>query len=350
MSVSNHETPHLFLLQCGYLLSLFGLLMDKLDRIHQLHRLLASRSQPMASADMEAVLECSRATLMRDIDWLRNYMGAPIEYDHAQNGFYYDRRQGEFELPGLWLNAQELQSLLSMNQLLSSLQHGVLDNLIGPVRDRIEKLLHTRQLAGASLVNKVKLKPINNRRLPEDTYALVVQALAHNQVLSTEYHARRGAKGEQRLISPQRLVHYRDNWYCDAWCHNRQGLRSFSLDRMQSVALVNEASVQVSEEQLNAHYASSYGIFNGKASETAVLRFSAHAAQWVADEIWHEKQTAHWLSDGRYELTIPYHESPELMGEIMRWMPEVEVVAPMRLKTKLVELLTQALQVNRVDD
>lgn len=318
--------------------------MDKLDRIHQLHRLLASRKTPVSSMDMEAAMECSRATLMRDIDWLRNYMGAPIEYDHALNGYFYDRNQGEFELPGLWLNAQELQALLSMHQLLSSLQHGVLDNLIGPVRDRIDKLLQTRQLAGASLAAKVRIKPINARNLPEATYALVVEALAHEKQLTTEYHARRGAKGELRVLSPQRLVHYRDNWYCDAWCHNRNGLRSFSLDRMQSVVLSDEAGHQVSEDDLNEHYASSYGIFNGTASETAVLRFSAHAAEWVADEMWHPKQTGHWLADGRYELTIPYHESPELVGDILRWMPEVEVVAPMKLRNRVHEILRQALE------
>lgn len=317
--------------------------MDKLDRIHQLHRLLAARRTPISSAEMEKLLECSRATLMRDIEWLRSFMGAPIEYDHGANGFWYDRTHGEFELPGLWLNAQELQSLLSMNQLLSGLQHGVLDNLIGPVRDRIEKILHTRQLAGASLASKVRLKPTNVRRLPEATYALVIQALAQNNRLSMSYHARRGSKGEERVISPQRLVHYRDNWYCDAWCHKRDALRSFSLDRMQSVALVNVPSHALSDDELDAHYASSYGIFNGTASETAVLRFSAHAAEWVADEVWHPQQSGHWLDDGRYELTIPYHESPELVGEIMRWMPDVQVVAPMKLKNLIKTALEKSL-------
>jgi proteasome accessory factor C len=324
--------------------------MDKLDRIHQLHRLLAARRTPISSAEMEKLLECSRATLMRDIEWLRSFMGAPIEYDHGANGFWYDLSQGEFELPGLWLNAQELQSLLSMNQLLSGLQHGVLDNLIGPVRDRIEKILHTRQLAGASLASKVKFKPANMRILPEATYALVIQALSQNNRLSMTYHARLSNKREERIISPQRLVHYRDNWYCDAWCHKRDALRSFSLDRMQSVTVLSDTIYVLDEDTLNTHYASSYGIFNGTASEIAVLRFSAYAAEWVADEVWHTQQSGHWLTDGRYELTIPYHESPELVGEIMRWMPEVEVVRPISLKSKLVEVLTQALQLNHVNE
>ena len=318
--------------------------MDKLDRAHQLHRVLAARREPISSADLQSLLECSRATLMRDIEWLRDMMGAPIEYDRDRNGYFYDRAQGDFELPGLWLNAQEMQSLLSMNQLLSNLQHGVLDDLIGPVRDRIEKLLQARQLAGPSLAAKVKLKPLNARRMPEHTYQLIIQALAQSTRMQTRYEARRGASAEVREISPQRLVHYRDNWYCDAWCHNRNGLRSFSIDRMQDVTLLPSPAESLSEDQLNAHYASSYGIFNGTASDTAVLRFSAHAAQWVADEIWHPDQTSTWLNDGRYELSIPYHESPELIGEIMRWMPDVEVVAPATLKDKITAILKRGLE------
>lgn len=119
---------------------------------------------------------------------------------------------------------------------------------------------------------------------------------------------------------------------------------------MQSVTVMDESSHFLNYDELNAHYASSYGIFNGTASETAVLPFSAYAAVWVADEIWHPQQSHYWLDDGRYELTIPYHESPELIGEIMRWMPEVEIVKPISLKSKLAEALTQALQLNHVDD
>jgi predicted DNA-binding transcriptional regulator YafY len=180
--------------------------------------------------------------------------------------------------------------------------------------------------------------------MPEHTYQLIIQALAQSTRMQTRYEARRGASAEVREISPQRLVHYRDNWYCDAWCHNRNGLRSFSIDRMQDVTLLPSPAESLSEDQLNAHYASSYGIFNGTASDTAVLRFSAHAAQWVADEIWHPDQTSTWLNDGRYELSIPYHESPELIGEIMRWMPDVEVVSPATLKDKITAILKRGLE------
>lgn len=318
--------------------------MDKLDRIHQLHRLFSSRRSPIASARLCQELECSRATLMRDLEWLRDIMGAPIIYDHEHNGYCYDPAQSAFELPGLWLNASELHALLSLNHLLAQLQPGVLNSLIGPVRERIEKLLGARQLAGPGLAEKVLILSQHARQLPTDTYETVIQALAEGRQIHLTYHARRGETTPlPRQISPQRLVHYRDNWYLDAWCHTRQGLRSFSLDRMQQPSLSDAPAQQLAASALDEHFASAYGIFNGAAREWALLRFSAHAAQWVADECWHPQQKSRWLSDGRYELQIPFAESPELLGEILRWMPEVQVVEPQSLKEAIIAKLQAGL-------
>jgi len=156
------------------------------------------------------------------------------------------------------------------------------------------------------------------------------------------YKARLGSKDEVRVLSPQQLIYYRDNWYLDAWCHNRDDLRSFSIDRMFDIQLLDDASQEIDADKLKSFYASAYGIFGGPATETAVLKFSPHAAQWVAEENWHPEQTSRWLEDGSYELTIPYRESPELIGEVLRWAPEVQVLAPVALRQKIHTILTRA--------
>ena len=88
----------------------------------------------------------------------------------------------------------------------------------------------------------------------------------------------------------------------------------------------------VAEKDLNDHYASSFGIFAGKANKTAVLRFSAERARWVADERWHPQQSGQYLTDGRYELRIPYREDKELIMDILRHGPAVEVISPEALR------------------
>lgn len=320
--------------------------MDRLDRIYHIHRILSDRRTPIRTEELEDRLECSRSTVMRDIGWLRDIMGAPAEYIKPA-GYFYDRKQGDFELPGLWLNDIELQSLLSMHHLVENLQPGVLSSLIDPIRDRITELLNARHLAGSSVPNKVKIIAQSARAIPTETYRTVVQSLAQNKMITIRYQARQGAKDEVRKLSPQKLIRYRDNWYVDAWCHNRDALRSFSLDRIREIDLSEDNCISVEDDVLLAHYAGAYGIYAGEASERAVLKFSPFAAEWVADESWHPKQQGEWLEDGSYQLTLPYNQTHELIGEIMRWTPEVEIIAPESLKDTVVSMLAKALDKNQ---
>ena len=96
-------------------------------------------------------LECSRATVYRDLAYLRDYLMAPVT-GNGEAGFCYDASEGErFELPGLWLSSDELHSLLAAQQLLLRSGSGVLSNALAPLQHRIEKLRRaSRSMSHAS--------------------------------------------------------------------------------------------------------------------------------------------------------------------------------------------------------
>lgn len=101
-------------------------------------------------------------------------------------------------------------------------------------------------------------------------------------------------------------------------------------------------AIDVDEAELTDMLASSYGIFAGKPKAWATVRFSAHAARWVADEHWHSLQQGSWLPDGRYELKLPYSNSRELLMDVMKYGPDAEVVAPLPLREEMKILLQLA--------
>lgn len=138
-------------------------------------------------------------------------------------------------------------------------------------------------------------------------------------------------------------MHYRDNWYLDAWCELRKGLRSFAMDRVDSAFETTSKAVDITGKVLNEHYASAYGIFAGKAKKTAVLLFSKEHARWVADERWHPQQVGQYLTDGRYELRIPYRDERELVMDIMRHGADVEVISPATLRAEVAKRMCDAL-------
>ena len=154
-----------------------------------------------------------------------------------------------------------------------------------------------------------------------------------------------------RDVSPQRLVHYRGNWYLDAWCHLRNDLRTFAVDGIRHATIQDEPAREVSTKALEEHLAAGYGIVrSGRELTWAKLRFSAERARWVAAEAWHPDQRGAFDACGRYTLEVPYRDDRELVLEIMKHGPEVEVLAPRGLREKIATLHLAAAKVNGRDD
>jgi predicted DNA-binding transcriptional regulator YafY len=321
--------------------------MDRFDRIFELNRILQSARYPVSRQRLEEALECSRATVKRLIEEMRLYLNAPIVYDRKFNGYRYDATEGEmYQLPGLWFNASELQALLAAQQLLQGVQPGLLDSHLQPLRRKIDALLSRQPGSGEPVTRRIRLLRAAAR--PAGPYfTLIAAALAARRRLHITYYSRGHDSLSERDISPQRLTHYRDNWYLDAWCHLRRGLRTFALDAVHEAHTLDSAAKDVDEATLNDHYAGAYGIFSGQAQHRAVLRFSRQRARWVAKESWHPQQQSRWLADGSYELILPYSQPEELVMDLLRYGPDVEVLEPASLRKRVMQKLRASLDIYR---
>jgi predicted DNA-binding transcriptional regulator YafY len=137
-------------------------------------------------------------------------------------------------------------------------------------------------------------------------------------------------------------VHYRDNWYLDAWCHLADAVRSFALDAVEDASVLEEPAIEVPEADLNRLLGAGYGIFSGEKVQWAKLRFTAQRARWVAAEEWHPQQRGSFDEAGRYILEVPYSQDPELMMDILKHGAEVEVLEPRELRDRLAQQLSTA--------
>jgi predicted DNA-binding transcriptional regulator YafY len=120
-------------------------------------------------------------------------------------------------------------------------------------------------------------------------------------------------------------------------------LRTFSLDAVGEARELDVPAYEVRAQDLDAHFASSYGIFAGAPQHIAVLRFDARRARWVAKERWHRDQEGRFLADGRYELRVPYSSALELTMDVLKYGPDVEVVEPAGLREAVASRLRAAL-------
>lgn len=324
--------------------------MDLFERIYRMHALLRQARYPVPRATLQNRLECSRATMTRVIREMRDRLDAPIDYDRRYNGYRYVEREGRrYELPGLWFNASELHALLACQQLLGNIQPGLLDEHLAPLRERIERILVSSRLRVGEVARRIRILSMTARRPDSEYFGAAAGAVLERRRLRIRYHGRARDEVSEREISPQRLTHYRDNWYLDAWDHGKRALRSFAVDRLLAAQAIGKPARDIPDRRLDAHFASSYGIFAGRPKHKAVLRFTPERARWVAEERWHPQQKG-WFEKEHYFLEIPYSDDRELTLDILKYGPDVEVMAPAALRRAVAEKLRAAArQYNHTD-
>ena len=229
-----------------------------------------------------------------------------------------------------------------MQRLLKDVGGGLLTEHLGPLSKRLEQLTRHRRLNLGEAAGRLRFPAIASRPAGP-AFQTVASATLQRKKVWIEYHARGTNERSERTVSPQRVTHYRESWYLDCWDDGKDALRCFSIDRILRATVLDQKAMDVSDVELDAHYASSYGIFGGQADKVAVLRFTRERARWVADEAWHPEQHGKWLDDGSYELRIPYNNPRELVMDILRYGPDVLVVEPESLVEEVKSQLNGAL-------
>lgn len=314
--------------------------MSQLERLYRIEQMLLNA--PAVSFErLQETLEVSRATLKRDLAYLRDRLHAPIEYDRFAGGYKMaaPRREQRHQLPGLWFSPQEIRALLTMHHLLRELDSGgLLAPHVQPLLERIQSLMGSGQADAEQVTARVKLiNASQHRHTDPAAFEVVGNALMMRKRLRFSYQGRHRNEVTQREVSPQRLSYYRENWYLDAWCHDKHSLRKFALDAMRDPVMSEEAAHELPLDEVNRQLAEGYGVYFGGQTQTARLRFNAAAARWTRHERWHPEQVTRELDDGALELSLPYSQPTELVMDILRHGENVEVLDPPALRQAVIE-------------
>ena len=320
--------------------------MSDPERLHRIKYMIQQR-KCVPIEDFMSELEISKATFKRDLEYLRSRSKADIEYDRYLGGYKFKEGSdiNKIELTGIWFSEKEATALVLMQHLLSSLdQGGLIGPHIEPLTAIIDGILGQSETTAKELRKRIKVIGMGSRKNSIENFSEIGAALLKRNRLQLDYYSKGKDENTKREISPQRLIYYRENWYLDAYCHLREGLRSFALDGILTAVLTNTKAQEVSEKECQEHFAQSYGIFSGKATQRAKLRFTPEHARWVSGEYWHGQQVGSFDKEGYYNLEFDFNQDPELVMDILKHGSGVEVVSPSSLKNKVKAELEKALQ------
>lgn len=311
------------------------MLMDRTQKVHILHKLLIQSKYPVHISRILEELKCSEKTFFRVRRKVEELYGAEIEC--LDDNYYRYKIEDDIlhHFPGLWFSHKELEALICFDKALNEIHAGILSDIISPFRERLYRMLDTYDISDQTWNNRIKCIPIAQRTIDPDVLKIITDSVLRNKRCKIIYKALSSDAEEKRDISPQTLLRYRDNWYVDAWCHSRNALRTFALSRIRQIEQTNEEAEVVDIQDLEQHYTTSYGIFSGKAAETAIIRFTGIAAREVSHEEWHPRQIQQWIDSETLQLSIPYYDATELIMDILRWGELAEVVNPPTLRQKM---------------
>ncbi len=302
-------------------------------RMQRIHEAL-SDGAPANCSKLAKELEVSTKTVQRDLDYMRDQLELPIDYDAAGRSYYYTRSVKTF--PGLQVTEGDLLALFVARESLDSYRGS---RYGGMLRQTFEKL--TSQLADSvvfqweNLATRVEFRQPQPSKANLDAYSKVGKAVMDEKRLRFNYRGLQDAEARGRTIHPYQMRFADGGWYVVGWDEVRRDWRVFALPRMSEVKLLPQSFDRDGAFDPKTFWAGSLGVYREGKAERVVLRFRDWAARVVAEREWHASQKTRRLRTGEVELSLSLQITPELLRWILSWADAVEVRAPTRLRAEV---------------
>jgi predicted DNA-binding transcriptional regulator YafY len=284
------------------------------------------------AAHLAERFEISAKTAQRSIEYFRDRLQAPLEYDPLHRGYYY---RTDFELPAARISAGELGALLISRRLLADASAGHLEGELSSVVNKLGGIL-SRHLPG-TLAPDDAFSFRWNQFVPtkNDDFQRVCQSLLGARTLTFDYQSPAQPQAARRTVEPHHLVNYLGTWHLIAYCRLRQDWRDFVLPRMAALIVASDTFSHRPRADWEPLLTGTFGIFQNRDSFSVTLRFTPERSRLVKGQIWHPDQETTQGEDGALLLTLPASHPAEILMSILGHGAEVEVLAPVWLREQV---------------
>lgn len=306
-------------------------------RIYTIDKLIRSGTYPNVPQLAEKI-EVKPRTIERDIEYMRDLLGAPIKYCYKNKGYYYEEE--DFRLPPVRLTEGELIALFLGQKLLSRCAGTPYEPQIRTAFNKVCNFLPEAVSVDFSSFDQwisFDMEPLrgDEEKLLED-YRKVLAAIESMKTLHINYYtAYRGESG-WRFIDPYHLRYFQGAWYIIAYCHWRGEVRIFALDRVREIKETDIQYKPLSNFSLKEYLGECFGIERGDQPHRVVVQFAPQQARWVQERVWHPSQRMEHLPDGSLQLEFTVSG----LGEVKRWIlgfgRNARVIDPPALREEIV--------------
>ena len=302
------------------------------ERIIWFDRRVRSQKFPNATA-LSDHFEISSKTARRNIDFLRDRLGAPLEYDPGKRGYFYSDHS--FALPFFQAGQEEILSILIARNLLSQSAGGMISKSIHRFSKKLFSEIRDIGLTEERLDEAFSASWTGYSPASSSVFTSTSSALLNSNLLAFTYMSPGDPLSSDRITEPHHLQHYMGSWVLIAWCRMRNDWRKFYLSRMTNVKTLAETFIPKSPEQWKYQINNSFGIFQDEETRTVTLKFTPFRAGWIKEQIWHPAQKMEFLPDGSLNLTLPVSDFREIKLKILQFGADVQVIEPAELRDEI---------------
>ena len=302
-------------------------------RMIRIHDLLSAGRYPNCSL-LAREFEVSAKTVQRDVDFMRDQLVLPIDYDRARHGFAYTRAVGQFPL--ITVSEGELVALLVAQKAVEQYRgtsfekplQTAFQKLVSSLGDEASVSLHELSDAVSFYSAGVPLGQIN-------VFESLTEAVMSSQLVEFDYLSLRARKPERRCAAPYHLACINNQWYLIARDQTRRELRTFALTRIDGVKKLRISFERPPDFSVSKMLSGSFAAFEAGKTERVRIRFDTFAARLVSERQWHKSQEIRPIGQAGIELTMQVGVAPDLESWILGWGNHAEVIEPVDLRNRI---------------
>lgn len=290
-------------------------------------------------ADM---LETDLKTVYRDIESLR-IANIPIESKPGRYGGYYIPKSFYFKAPRL--TPEEIAVLFFAGEILVKKNGFLFEKYFKSALSKLKNTLAKEEIK----ISSDKISSISyeietlKTKLWENIFYIIEKSISEKKSIEVDYYTASRDEVRRRTLDPYHVIYKSGAWYLIAYCHWREDVKIFRVDRIKSINETQKSFKVKKGFSLREYLKNSWQITRGEEVEV-VVRFFPPASRFVKEMVWLPTQKIVEEEDG----TLLFSAKVSGLLEIKRWIlgygNQAEVLEPQSLRQEICSEIKQILK------
>lgn len=226
----------------------------------------------------------SDSTLRRDIRYMRDELGAPLEYEHKSKSWHYTKA---YKLPSDCFTDEELFLLQIIKKLLE--QHSSKDYLYKSFSELLQKIFPLASSTSERFFIPVRPSPVIDEGVTEK----VLRAIRHNYMLDFNYYSKWEPDERHRKILPYQIIIDEGSLFLyGARKNQKDNPRLFNISKMHNVEVIDSQTFTL-PENFRFHEEAELGRFGAFQYDDYFdfkIEFTGDARSNIREFIWSDNQ------------------------------------------------------------